>query len=482
MNMNKRSALILSIIFLLTVRVAQSRAMSCSGNLLMLSNNNDTVIIKINIKNGERAAFYYNDEFGVTDPPFFLTGKDHLKKIIIDCPTLLIDAYHQIPFLIYPGDKLTLRVENDIPILSIDNNDIRNNDLLFFVTYYKKYQTNEKSGLLLGKNSFSLYSKSYDYHQTINQAKTDSIKRFEFLDSYRKTSVISPGFSLYANNFFRYLYVMDMLSTLTLVGVDISNLPGGYVKRIDKLNVRLNCDSCLLNEAYRRADVFMAQYISRSFKYSDKRFSLSYDTISSYFTGSTRRHVLFTWLKDHMPAPPAEYEAKLNSFLKEKTDLYSSYLLNQQDMIKRFKADQNLNKELASPDGNKITWSEMISKYKGYLIYVDFWASWCVPCRQMIPLSQSLERSYKDKKIKFIYLSIDDSPSDWKKAMSDEHISPDDSYFLINQKKSALKKQYNITSIPHYLLISKTGVIVDANAPYPNNLQIKKFLAGYLGN
>ncbi len=183
-----------------------------------------------------------------------------------------------------------------------------------------------------------------------------------------------------------------------------------------------------------------------------------------------------------MPAPPAEYEAKLNSFLKEKTDLYSSYLLNQQDMIKRFKADQNLNKELASPDGNKITWSEMISKYKGYLIYVDFWASWCVPCRQMIPLSQSLERSYKDKKIKFIYLSIDDSPSDWKKAMSDEHISPDDSYFLINQKKSALKKQYNITSIPHYLLISKTGVIVDANAPYPNNLQIKKFLAGYLGN
>src|ERR1700739_5060164 len=150
MNINKQSALILSIIFLLTVRIAQSRAITCSSNLLMLSNDNDTAIIKINSKSGERAAFYYNDQFGVTDPPFFLDDKDHLKKIIIDCPTLLIDAYHQIPFLIYPGDKLTLTIDNDIPILKVDKNGVKNNDLLFFVAYYKKYKTNEKSGLLLG--------------------------------------------------------------------------------------------------------------------------------------------------------------------------------------------------------------------------------------------------------------------------------------------------------------------------------------------
>ncbi|HEY4323840.1 MAG TPA: TlpA disulfide reductase family protein [Mucilaginibacter sp.] len=443
--------------------------------------NNTKVTIKVNIKGLHKAAFYYNDEYSDTEPPVFLDSKDTIKTFKFNYPTLLIDAYHQIPFLVYPGETLELTVDqDDVPKLTIAGNNKRNNELYFFLDYYKKFKVYDKSGLLFGKNHFSLFTKDYSYKKMVSNVEGDSLKRFNFLKNYKETFKVSFEFESYAYSFFKYLYVMNMLSPLTLVGIDTTNLPYEYTKQADNLSIKLTCDSCLVNEAYRRSTVSFSRYICRSFIHSGKKFSLSFDTISNYFTGATRRYALFILLKDNMTILPPEYDNRLNDFLNEKTDLYSKYLEDQRSTIDKFKSDQNSMKELASTNGDKLTWDELLKKNRGRLIYLDFWASWCVPCRQMIPLSYNLEKSFSAQKIVFVYISIDDSPANWQKAASDEHIDSNRSYFLVNQKASDLKKRFKIKAIPRYMLINSDGVLVDVNAPYPNNLQIKKLLSEYM--
>jgi thiol-disulfide isomerase/thioredoxin len=52
--------------------------------------------------------------------------------------------------------------------------------------------------------------------------------------------------------------------------------------------------------------------------------------------------------------------------------------------------------------------------FKGQYIYVDIWASWCLPCRQEAPFFEALKERYKAKNLVFLSLSIDESESDWR--------------------------------------------------------------------
>ena len=70
-------------------------------------------------------------------------------------------------------------------------------------------------------------------------------------------------------------------------------------------------------------------------------------------------------------------------------------------------------------DGTQKSLADIIKSHEGKVIYIDFWASWCIPCRSEMPHSVTLYEKLKDKEIVFIYLSIDnaDKETAWKNAM-----------------------------------------------------------------
>lgn len=62
--------------------------------------------------------------------------------------------------------------------------------------------------------------------------------------------------------------------------------------------------------------------------------------------------------------------------------------------------------KLLSLDGKTVQdLKEVIAKYKGKLVLFDFWASWCIPCREEMPHSSTLKKEYKDKYIVFVTIS-----------------------------------------------------------------------------
>jgi len=132
-------------------------------------------------------------------------------------------------------------------------------------------------------------------------------------------------------------------------------------------------------------------------------------------------------------------------------------------------------------EGRAKSFDELISEFKGKVIYVDFWASWCGPCRQQFPYSKELHQQLNGKDVVFLYISFDDSENAWRKAvekfaMPGYHILPTD------EQKQAFYNRFQISGIPRYMLIDKTGKVADDNAKRPSSKEgllkdIEKLLA-----
>ncbi|TKG94929.1 TlpA family protein disulfide reductase [Puteibacter caeruleilacunae] len=131
--------------------------------------------------------------------------------------------------------------------------------------------------------------------------------------------------------------------------------------------------------------------------------------------------------------------------------------------------------------GTKHTLAEIIAKHKDKVLYIDFWASWCAPCRQMLPYSHTVQNEFKNKGVAFIYLSMDKNRQQWLQAVKDEEMeNQPESYMIINAQASEYIKGLQIRSIPRYLLYNRDGVLVNKNAPSPKSVELPKTITKLL--
>jgi len=111
-----------------------------------------------------------------------------------------------------------------------------------------------------------------------------------------------------------------------------------------------------------------------------------------------------------------------------------------------------------------------LDEFKGKVVYLDVWASWCGPCRAEFPFSKQLqERLTKKQKeqVVFLYLSIDDTEDTWKKALVSLQLAGEQGLSK-GGWKSRTVQYFGIQSIPRYILINKNGQVIDANAKRPS--------------
>jgi thiol-disulfide isomerase/thioredoxin len=107
---------------------------------------------------------------------------------------------------------------------------------------------------------------------------------------------------------------------------------------------------------------------------------------------------------------------------------------------------------------------------KGKTVYIDLWATWCVPCIAEIPTLKKLESDYRGKKVQFVSISIDFQRDlkKWLSMIKEKNLSGIQ-LFADKDWKSAFLKAYAVNSIPRFLLIDKNGNIISADAPRPSS-------------
>jgi thiol-disulfide isomerase/thioredoxin len=105
---------------------------------------------------------------------------------------------------------------------------------------------------------------------------------------------------------------------------------------------------------------------------------------------------------------------------------------------------------------------------KSKVTYIDFWASWCGPCKGEMPSSQALREEYANKGVNFVYISLDEDKADWASANKNFALPDGHSFVLPNPSGSEITSRFNISSIPRYVLMDEKGNVIDDNAPRPS--------------
>lgn len=100
-----------------------------------------------------------------------------------------------------------------------------------------------------------------------------------------------------------------------------------------------------------------------------------------------------------------------------------------------------------------------LASYKGGYVLVDFWASWCVPCRAENPNVLAAYEKYKGKNFQILGVSLDEKKDAWLKAIGEDKL-PWKQVCDFKASKSEVTQAYNISSIPANVLIDPNGKIV----------------------
>ncbi len=106
-----------------------------------------------------------------------------------------------------------------------------------------------------------------------------------------------------------------------------------------------------------------------------------------------------------------------------------------------------------------------ISDFKGKVVYLDFWASWCPPCKQSFPALNELHNKLKNKGFEVLAINLDEEKQDAKDFL--QAIPVD--FTIAHDIQSTCPKSYEVMAMPSSYIIDKQGVIRKIHLGFKDN-------------
>jgi thiol-disulfide isomerase/thioredoxin len=420
----------------------------------------------------------------------------------LDCPGNFVElalSYRNYEYIYYPlrkGDTITVTMDSlDYPLVASKHHPER--DKIYNIPSHirrKRTHLNLEASTCLGGNSFIHIAKNADYLRKqewgerllLDYCPIDSLQ--SMFDDYQKAYI--DTINLYKQRewlsdelYGRYHYYLRLKQ---LLAERVLNKDSTYYERMEG---EMTDDKLRYPAYYEYLDEYLVWYFLKHIPLirentsggggSYSNWLQAFDELSKRsFQPHTKQFLLARCIDEiakHFSAE--EIEQYLKKYVAETNDS-----LQFRKIVEQYNLSADVNQLLLKDmQGNTTNLQQLLDQYKGKVLYIDFWASWCVPCRSEMPPAVKLRKHFDGKDVIFVYLAWKDNEKEWQKASRQERLSKlPTNYFIQNATNSKFLDQINLHYIPRYIVFDKNGKLVEMNAPRPSSMQTVPMLNKYL--
>lgn len=275
------------------------------------------------------------------------------------------------------------------------------------------------------------------------------------------------------------------------IQADLTNADGDYEITGSELSEKLRGFAAIQREKVRYEDQMNEDFAALSSKLDPQalmalreEFILRYQT---YMNDYTEQTVQFAEENDNLAGFYAMTTLE-PEFAENELITYADRIEGQYDdnaVVRQFMENVAVFKRLAvgqpAPDFESLTANNRtvkLSDFKGQYTLLDFWASWCVPCREENPNIVAQYNRYKDAGFTVFGVSLDGNPGSWLRAIEEDGLTWTNVSDL-QAWKSEVVELYSIKAIPASYLLDPDGIILAKNL---RGEQLEEFLKKTLGN
>ncbi|MBT5185334.1 MAG: TlpA family protein disulfide reductase [Kordiimonadaceae bacterium] len=138
-----------------------------------------------------------------------------------------------------------------------------------------------------------------------------------------------------------------------------------------------------------------------------------------------------------------------------------NYSIADDDVVGKLKIGQMIPEALGvDVDGNEI----LASNYRGKVMVISFWATWCPPCRKELPIIDNLQKLAGEERLKVLAVNFGEKKRTFKKFT--EKLGKVNLEFTHDNKGKIGKKTYGIKAIPHMVIVDHEGKIAQVHSGY----------------
>lgn len=392
-------------------------------------------------------------------------------------PAQFSDGNESSKIFISPGDQINISLDTeefDETISYAGKGAAENN---FMAANYLKF---EDPPLQYWKLMDSLNVNQYE-KLCSNKKK----RQFELLSDYAAQHKLSESFTKYMNTEYDFYYATNIYLYIARKRnpkqhPDTVNIPKNFYSQVG--NMITYPDPFIKSQQYKGFFDIVPGYFAAinpvSPKNRNEADSLMMIDITSLLKGNNREDVLsrqfYIRLVSYNIKFFEKYQAVFEEYVTQPS--YRNYVLTKYEKTKKELAreipENAFLKDLNDEAYSDLNFQDIIDQYKGKVLYLDFWASWCGPCRREMPYSLELQEYFKGKDVAFVYISSDSGFEEWERMIRILQITGDH-YRVTRTVKKEYNDVFNVRFIPRYVIYDKAGAVVDSAATRPSDAKIR---------
>ncbi len=477
--MNKSPLLLLLLISLLfsacNIQKEENKTVILNGQIQ--NPNSEWVIFRVSGLSGDLIS----DTATLSEDGNFTTSFD-----IPDCrPVTLYDGKETSQMYVCPGDSIhiTLNTEEFDESIYYEGKGAKKNNIL--AEYYLKFKDTENSEKV---NFYAIRDTSIDVFLELVDKNADVAS--DYYEQLIASGNLSAEFLSFLNTDMHFDKILNMQYVYYSKNKDTTEEYKSKLNRISELTLDAANyqDADVLNQRYQ---TWLSYYVGnqirrqifREFGETDKNEydSIYYDRLQNILSPEQMEIYLIN------EADNLSYSYNVDKFEKL-FPMVDKYVVNpeyknaikaQYDEVVR-KVNQPLPDDaflfnLDDEELLELTFDDVLAKFKGNVIYLDFWASWCGPCKAEMPNSAKLAEKLKDEDVVFLYTSTDRDADAWERMIRIMQLHGLH-YRLGKNTRKPVFEEFGIRYIPHYVLFDKEGNMVKNNMSRPGDVETEKII------